>query len=96
MEQFPEFTLLKVVTRTGVTHQVRVHLAHSGFPVVGDKFYGGKTTFPELQDRFFLHAHRVFIPEIIDREGLSLVAPLPDELQKILIQLRNAGSIRNQ
>lgn len=48
--------LVKVSIKTGRTHQIRVHLKHAGFPIVGDDKYGGKKA-----DRVFLHAYRVGI-----------------------------------
>lgn len=90
VENFKNFTLVKLETNTGVTHQVRVHLSYLGFPVAGDELYGGKRIFSGLQNRFFLHASRIEIPEIKREKGLTIEAPLPYELQKILEELRNA------
>ncbi|MBI4085520.1 MAG: RluA family pseudouridine synthase [Candidatus Liptonbacteria bacterium] len=50
------FSLLEIYPRTGRTHQIRVHLASLGHPVVGDKLYGGKKQ-PEWADRMMLHAY---------------------------------------
>lgn len=91
LEKFREFTFIKLETYTGVTHQVRAHLSFLGFPVAGDELYGGVKTFPELKDRFFLHAKRIELPGIKEKKGLALEAPLPDELQKILEELRSGG-----
>ncbi len=91
LEKFRGFTFVKLETYTGVTHQVRAHLSILGFPVAGDELYGGKRTFPGLNERFFLHANRIEIPAIRGKKGLTIEAPLPDELQKILEELRSAG-----
>lgn len=90
VEEFNNFTLVKVVTFTGVTHQVRVHLASCGFPVAGDILYGGEKSFTELEHRFFLHASRIELPEILNTKGASISAPLTRDLQKILEKLRSA------
>lgn len=55
LERFPEATLLDVTIETGRTHQIRVHLAFTGHPVVGDETYG-KRPFPVPVPRQFLHA----------------------------------------
>ncbi len=80
-----EFTLLEVRPRTGRTHQIRVHLASLGHPVVGDKLYGKRGTLPG-PDRQFLHAEKL---EIMLPSGkrVAISAPLPAELQKILAGL---------
>ncbi len=83
VENFRDYTLIKLETNTGVTHQIRAHLSYLGFPVAGDELYGGKKQFPELKDRFFLHARRIEIP--LEKEDLILEAPLPPELEKILL-----------
>jgi len=59
--------LVKVNIKTGRTHQIRVHLKHASFPIVGDDKYGGKKA-----DRMFLHACRVKIL------GYTFISPLPD------------------
>jgi 23S rRNA pseudouridine1911/1915/1917 synthase len=89
LEKFKEFTLVKLETNTGVTHQVRAHLSFLGFPVAGDELYGGKRIFPGLKERFFLHASRIEIPGIKKGKVLAIEAPIPFELKKILEELRN-------
>lgn len=67
-------TLLRCVTRTGRVHQVRVHLAASGHPVVGDTRYGGPAW-----DRpgFFLHAAQITLPHPVTLIPITIRAPLP-------------------
>ena len=63
---------------TGRTHQIRVHLAARGWPIVGDRVYGE----PDARIlRQALHAWRVRLPHPITRELLELEAPLPDEMR---------------
>ncbi|MEK6221942.1 MAG: RNA pseudouridine synthase, partial [Chloroflexota bacterium] len=59
LEDLQDKQLLKLTARTGRTHQLRVHLAHLGAPVLGDRLYGGRAT-----RRLMLHAQRLTLPEI--------------------------------
>jgi 23S rRNA pseudouridine1911/1915/1917 synthase len=76
------FTLLEVRIGTGRTHQIRVHLASIGHPVVGDRLYGapakiaGSATLP----RYFLHAHRIRFAHPSTGEAIVIESPLPPEL----------------
>jgi 23S rRNA pseudouridine1911/1915/1917 synthase len=75
------YTLLEVMPETGRTHQIRVHLAAIGFPVVGDKVYGMKS--PHLS-RQFLHASRLGFKLPATGEYVEFESELPDDLQKAL------------
>ena len=77
--QYPEVALLDVALETGRTHQIRVHLASIGHPVVGDRRYGsgGGPAVP----RMFLHAAAVTVP---GEPALTVEAPLPDDLAEVL------------
>lgn len=81
LRRFGRYSLLDAELRTGRTHQIRVHLAHSGYPIVGDDKYGSddvRAYFTRLGfSRMFLHAHRLDIPHPITGESLQLVADLP-------------------
>ena len=78
-----EFTLIECLPKTGRTHQIRVHLAFSGFPIVGDKMYGLRRQRLEL-DRHFLHATKLTFKRPSDGVEITETAPLPLELQEIL------------
>lgn len=86
-----EFSLLEVELRTGRTHQIRVHLAHLGFPILGDEKYGDFALNKDLQKaglkRMFLHAASMRLPHPVTGEKLSLAAPLPAELEKFIERL---------
>jgi 23S rRNA pseudouridine955/2504/2580 synthase len=81
------FSLLEAELKTGRTHQIRVHLAHSGFPVLGDDKYGqfevnrraAKGEFGPRLDRMFLHAFRVRLEHPVTGAPLLLESPLPQE-----------------
>lgn len=92
--RFGKFTLVSVRIETGRTHQIRVHLASIGHPVVGDTLYGAPATItipgpkkksaPEPQslslNRNFLHAAELEFAHPITGKPLTLTAPLPEEL----------------
>jgi 23S rRNA pseudouridine955/2504/2580 synthase len=88
MTPLGEFSLVEVELRTGRTHQIRVHLAHLGFPILGDEKYGDFVLNKDLQKaglkRMFLHAASMRLPHPLNGEKLNLAAPLPPELEKFL------------
>ena len=84
-----DYTLLDVTIKTGRTHQIRVHLAHSGHPVVGDTKYGDfarNKVFARTHrfDRMFLHARQLGFDHPATGERITLHAPLPRECEKLL------------
>ena len=83
LKRFERFTLLEVRIGTGRTHQIRVHLSALGHPVVGDSLYGAPAKvegMPAL-GRYFLHAHRIRFRTPSTGEELTVVSPLPPELE---------------
>lgn len=101
--RFGKFTLVRVRIETGRTHQIRVHMASIGHPVVGDTLYGAagqlsdqiaqqssrkKQVVEKLRlGRNFLHAQRLEFPHPGTGKVLQLEAPLPQELESFLAQL---------
>jgi 23S rRNA pseudouridine1911/1915/1917 synthase len=83
---FDGYTLVEAMPRTGRTHQVRLHLAFLGHPVVGDPVYGFRKKHLEL-GRQFLHSH-VLGFRTPSGQYLEFEAPLPEELEKVLEGLR--------
>ena len=79
----PEVTLLDCHLETGRTHQIRVHLAAIGHPVVADATYGGRRPGVVL-DRPFLHAGRLSFSHPVSGTRLEFSAPLPTDLQVVL------------
>jgi 23S rRNA pseudouridine1911/1915/1917 synthase len=75
------YSLLELTLETGRTHQIRVHLAAIGFPVVGDITYGGKSP---LLPRQFLHAHLIGFRLPSNGEYIEFTSGLPDDLQQVL------------
>lgn len=89
---YGSLALLRVRIETGRTHQIRVHLAQKGHPVVGDRLYGGNRELPALVpstrlDRLFLHAHRLEFRH--PRTGLEMTftCPLPEAFADFLGRL---------
>jgi 23S rRNA pseudouridine1911/1915/1917 synthase len=87
ISRYRETTYLDIRPVTGRTHQIRVHFAASGHPIVGDRRYGKKKG-ERLCSRLFLHASYLgfFHPE--SHERLDFLSPLPDELERILEKIR--------
>ncbi|WP_373290871.1 RluA family pseudouridine synthase [Deinococcus radiotolerans] len=77
-------TLVRAQPRTGRTHQIRVHLAHLGSPILGDTVYGRPS---ELINRHALHAQFLTIPHPVTGRALHLHAPTPDDLLQAWIGL---------
>jgi 23S rRNA pseudouridine1911/1915/1917 synthase len=87
IEKFAEHELLRVNPITGRTHQIRVHLAFLGTPVVGDKIYGRKKASLPTK-RFFLHAQDITICLPNRDIATTFTSPIPEDLEKILNDLR--------
>lgn len=86
---YDNYTLLECHPRTGRKHQIRVHLAYVGYPIVGDHIYGRrKQPFPELK-RHFLHAAQITFQRPSDEQEITITADLPPELQTIIDQLNH-------
>lgn len=84
-ESFPGYTLVKLYLETGRTHQVRVHLAYLGHPLLGDTLYGKASP---LLDRHFLHAHHLAFRHPFSGEHLEFRSGLPQDLAEVLEGLR--------
>lgn len=78
------FSLLELTLETGRTHQIRVHLAHIGHPLLGDDLYGGDA---RLLPRQALHAARLCFLHPATRQMLDLQSPLPPDLQQLAASL---------
>jgi 23S rRNA pseudouridine1911/1915/1917 synthase len=93
--RFRANTHVRVQLETGRTHQIRVHLAHAGYPIVGDRVYGGRLTMPkganeELRQalrefpRQALHAARLKFDHPVTGKPLECVSPLPADMRGLL------------
>ncbi len=92
LERLGEYTLLETRPRTERTHQVRVHLAFLGHPVVGDSVYGHRKQRLGLE-RQFLHAHRLAFRHPSSDRQVDLVSELPPDLERVLEMLRRPNLI---
>jgi 23S rRNA pseudouridine1911/1915/1917 synthase len=98
LERFAGFTSVKVLPKTGRTHQIRVHLAHIGCPVLCDRLYSGRSQITRrelgggddevLLDRLALHARRLEFLHPTTGAPLVIEARLPDDIQRTLAALR--------
>jgi 23S rRNA pseudouridine1911/1915/1917 synthase len=95
MRRFRAHTLVNVQLESGRTHQIRVHLAHIGYPVVGDPVYGGRRRIPAgarselvaaLEDfkRQALHAARLKLAHPTTGEEMEWEAPLPEDMARLV------------
>lgn len=74
-------SLLSIHLETGRTHQIRVHMKHIGFPLIGDYLYNPDM---EYMTRQALHSHRLQFTHPITGESMDFIAPLPVDMQKVL------------
>ncbi len=88
LESFAGFSLLELYLKTGRTHQVRVHLAHLGHPLLGDGLYGRSSP---LLPRHFLHAHHLGFKHPATGEDMEFHSSLPQDLAEALDLLRHRG-----
>lgn len=97
---YPDFALLEAELKTGRTHQIRVHLAHSGFPIAGDDKYGDFSLNRSLQrnaegrvplKRMFLHAWQLAFRHPADGTTIRLMAPLPVECEQFISALERSS-----
>jgi RluA family pseudouridine synthase len=104
LEQFSDWSLLRVVPLTDRTHQIRVHLKHAGFPVVGDELYGGKKLWLSRLKRDFrlkpgkeerplisrvaLHAEELTLVHPVTAETVTIKSEWPKDLKVAVKYLR--------
>jgi 23S rRNA pseudouridine1911/1915/1917 synthase len=100
IERFDGFAFLRVLPKTGRTHQIRVHLDHIGCPVLCDRHYGGRSRITRgeirrdptdtlvLLQRQALHAKKLAFTHPQTEELLEIEAPLPKDMLKVLKELR--------
>jgi len=92
-ERFSDYTLIEAHPRTGRTHQIRIHLASIGHPVVGDPLYGRKHSRLHCP-RQFLHALKIGVRLPGSGMWAEFTAPLPADLEEVLERLRQERMLR--
>ena len=89
LARWPEMSLLEAQLKTGRTHQIRVHLAHLGFPILGDEKYGDFTLNRNLKrdglKRMALHAWRMAFRHPLSAAPLEFIAPLPESMGNYMV-----------
>ena len=92
LEKFERHALLGLALETGRTHQIRVHLQHAGYPIIGDPAYGRRgDPWRRSLGRQALHAYRLSLAHPASGEALSWEVPLPADLQAVLDAWRDAA-----
>jgi 23S rRNA pseudouridine1911/1915/1917 synthase len=97
-ERYPQYTLVRLSPKTGRTHQLRVHLSHIGYPIVGDTMYGGRPVSefdltgagsrePLLRHQA-LHAWRIAFRHPIEQKTMEIEAPFHEPFKTIVELLR--------
>ena len=98
-ERFRAHTAIDCLLETGRTHQIRVHMAHVNFPIIGDPLYGGQVKFPPRASaavretlrafrRQALHAETLVFRHPVSAQEICISAPVPADLTDLLAQLR--------
>ncbi len=100
IERFRSHTWVRVTLETGRTHQIRLHLSHAAYPLVGDPVYGRRLAIPRaatpaLADalrgfrRQALHASKLAFPHPRDSHAMDVEAPLPADLRALIVALKS-------
>ena len=95
IDRFKSHTHVKAILETGRTHQIRVHLSHIGYPLLGDPMYGGRVRFPKKAseilkesllgfNRQALHSKKLTLNHPSTGELMSWKVPLPDDMFELL------------
>ena len=105
IERHGRFTYVRCKPKTGRTHQIRVHMAHVGCPIICDKLYAGHAQVtrsnligpqrgddPVILERQALHAHKLTLQHPQSAQQMTFEAPLPDDFQRVLTELRSVDS----
>ena len=94
VERFPAAALLEVTLETGRQHQIRVHLAHLGLPILGDTVYGPETARGPGAPRQMLHARVLAFEHPRTAASIRVDAPLPDDFRAVLARLKRPATGR--
>jgi 23S rRNA pseudouridine1911/1915/1917 synthase len=104
IDRFASHTHVKAILETGRTHQIRVHLSHIGYPLIGDFMYGGRLRFPKKASEELKDALKSFSRQALHSKKLTLIHPetsnlmtwkieLPDDMSNLLSVLSSFDSI---
>jgi len=99
IEKYRNHTRIRIELETGRTHQIRVHMAHIHYPIVGDQVYGGRLQIPKQASEELIHFLRNFKRQALNAHEIELVHPitkknmqwqiaLPDDMQQLIALLK--------
>ena len=88
-----KYTLLEINIETGRTHQIRVHLSHIGFPIIGDEVYSNGKNEWEIKGQC-LHAWKIEFTHPTTKEKMSLEAEIPKYFQEIIKELKEENNLK--
>jgi 23S rRNA pseudouridine1911/1915/1917 synthase len=91
LQRLDGFTYIEAYPRTGRTHQIRVHFAHIGHPVVGDEAYGRKAK--HAAGRPLLHAYSISFTHPVKGLPMQINAPVPDDMARFLLEHKDEKSV---
>ena len=81
---FNDYSLVKLNPQTGRTHQLRVHMAYIGHPILGDSIYANNFRCPQIPRRHLLHAGSLEFNHPLNKKPLNLEAPLPEDFKNFI------------
>jgi 23S rRNA pseudouridine1911/1915/1917 synthase len=88
IEIFKDYSYLNIKLETGRTHQIRVHLSHIGYPIVGDDIYGRKNNEFKMKGQL-LHAERLSFVHPYTKKIMEFISEIPEDFKKIIYKLEN-------
>ena len=104
IDRFANHTHVKAILETGRTHQIRVHLSHIGYPLIGDLIYGGRLRFPKKASEELKNALKSFERQALHSKKLTLIHPgtgksmtwkieLPEDMKQLVDVLNGSDSL---
>ncbi len=84
IKAYDKYSHLELEPLTGRTHQLRLHMAHLGYPILGDTIYAENFKFKKILDRHLLHAAKLEFQHPITKKRLRLVAEMPEVFKELL------------
>lgn len=84
VKEMSNFSLVRIRLETGRTHQIRVHFAHIGYPLIGDRLYGKDKQYMTLLQRQALHCRSVRFVHPFTKKTIEVSCPLPDDVKAVL------------
>lgn len=83
-KEFDNYSLIECVLKTGRTHQIRIHMAHIGNPLLGDTLYNKNTNQTNLISRQALHSYKMDFIHPISKKHVEFISPIPNDFKNII------------